>query len=214
MRRQYFGNLPIFAWDTNILEIHLYFHETPVYWKSAYIFMRHQYFGISPTFCKSANNLWIFLVFVTANIYVYFQYLFMHLSMCQYFWHNCFNLRFKIDVVVMIIRSIVIIINFVLPQSGSVPNTTDAALDCKNDLVSSQNAVSTKGLIIIRFLKVLANLARRFPVLLLWDVSSGSQIPDPRSWIQIFSISDPWSRILDPRSSSKNLSILTQNNGF
>jgi hypothetical protein len=34
--------------------------------------------------------------------------------MRQYFWRNCFNLRFKIDVVVMIIWSIVIIINFVL----------------------------------------------------------------------------------------------------
>ncbi len=32
--------------------------------------------------------------------------------MRQYFWRNCFNL--KIDVVVMIIWSIVIIINFVL----------------------------------------------------------------------------------------------------
>ncbi len=30
-------------------------------------------------------------------------------------------------------------------------NATDAALDCKNDLVSSQNAVSTKSLFIIRF---------------------------------------------------------------
>ncbi len=49
-----------------------------------------------------------------SNIHVYFQYLFMHLSMGQYFWRSCFNLRFKIDVVVMIIWSIVIIINFVL----------------------------------------------------------------------------------------------------
>ncbi len=32
-------------------------------------------------------------------------------------------------------------------------NATDAALDCKNDLVSSQNAFSTKGSIIIRFFK-------------------------------------------------------------
>ncbi len=52
------------------------------------------------------------LDFATANIYVYFQYLFMHLSMRQYFWRSCINLRFKIDIVVMIIWSIVIIINF------------------------------------------------------------------------------------------------------
>ncbi len=56
----------------------------------------------------------ILLDFVAANICVYFQYLFMHLCMRQYFWRNCFNLRFKIDIVVMIIWSIVIIINFVL----------------------------------------------------------------------------------------------------
>jgi hypothetical protein len=54
----------------------------------------------------------ILLDFVVAKICVYFQYLFMHLSMCQCFWRNCFNLRFKINVVVMI--SFVIIINFVL----------------------------------------------------------------------------------------------------
>ncbi len=40
-------------------------------------------------------------------------------------------------------------------------------------------------------------------------------IPDPRSWIKIFSILDPWSQIWifsipDPGSASKNLSILTK----
>jgi hypothetical protein len=38
----------------------------------------------------------------------------MHLSVRQYFSRTCFDLRFKIDIVVMIIWSIVIIINFVL----------------------------------------------------------------------------------------------------
>ena len=55
-------------------------------------------------------NLFVLLL----QICVYFQYLFMQLSMHQYFWRNCFNLRFKIDTVVMIVWSIVIIINFVL----------------------------------------------------------------------------------------------------
>jgi hypothetical protein len=32
-------------------------------------------------------------------------------------------------------------------------DATDATLDCKNDLVLSQNAFSTKGMIIIRFFK-------------------------------------------------------------
>ncbi len=39
-----------------------------------------------------------FAWFVAANICVYFQYLFMHLYMRQYFWRNCFDLRFKIDI--------------------------------------------------------------------------------------------------------------------
>ncbi len=88
MRRQYFENPPIFLWGANILRIRLFFEKH-----------------------KEFVNL---LDFVAANICVYFQYSFMHLSMRQYFWRSCFNLRFKIDVVVMIIWSIVIIINFVL----------------------------------------------------------------------------------------------------
>jgi hypothetical protein len=56
----------------------------------------------------------ILLGLVAANICVNVQYLFMHLCMRQYFWSNCFDLWFKIDIVVMIKCSIVIIINFVL----------------------------------------------------------------------------------------------------
>ncbi len=47
------------------------------------------------------------------------------LCMCQYFCRNCFNLRFKIDVVVMIIWSIVIVINSVLTlqvSTASLPH--------------------------------------------------------------------------------------------
>ncbi len=99
-RRQYFANsqyfheTPIFSWDANILGIRQYFHEMPIF----YI---------------SENNLWICLIFVAANIYIYFQYFLMLLSVRQYFWRNCFGLKFKIDIVVMIIWSIVFIINFV-----------------------------------------------------------------------------------------------------
>jgi hypothetical protein len=57
----------------------------------------------------------ILLDFVAANICVYFQYLFMHCVCTNIFWRNCFDLSFKINIVVMIIWSIVIIIiNFVL----------------------------------------------------------------------------------------------------
>ncbi len=62
----------------------------PIIYVFADILGRHQYFMI-------------LLDFVAANICVYFQYLFMHLSMCQYFWSNCFDLRFKINAVIMII---------------------------------------------------------------------------------------------------------------
>jgi hypothetical protein len=50
-------------------------------------------------------------------------------------------------------------------------DATDGILDCKNDLVLSQNAFSTKGSTV---LEVLANLATKFPVLLIWDVYPGS----------------------------------------
>ena len=45
----------------------------------------------------------ILLDFVAANICVYFQYLFMHCVCANIFGAIVFNLRFKIDVVVMII---------------------------------------------------------------------------------------------------------------
>jgi hypothetical protein len=45
----------------------------------------------------------ILLDFVAANICVYFQYLFMHCACANIFWRNCFDLSFKIDIVVMII---------------------------------------------------------------------------------------------------------------
>ena len=58
----------------------------------------------------------ILLDFAAANICVYFS-IYYALSVRQYFWRNCFDLRFKIDIVVMIIWSIVIIINFFLTLS-------------------------------------------------------------------------------------------------
>ncbi len=63
---------------------------TPIFHVFANILGRRKYFMI-------------LFDFIAANICVYFQYSFMHLSMRQYFWRNCFNLRFKINVVVMII---------------------------------------------------------------------------------------------------------------
>ncbi len=50
----------------------------------------------------------------TADICVYFQYPFMHVVCANIFGANVLKSRFKIDVVIIIICSIVIIINSVL----------------------------------------------------------------------------------------------------
>ena len=52
-----------------------------------------------------------FCLIFAANICVYFQYLFMHVVCANIFGANVLKSRFKIDVVIMIICSIVIIIN-------------------------------------------------------------------------------------------------------
>ena len=57
---------------------------------------------------------WVLLDFVAANICVYFQYLFMHFVCANIFGAIVLKPRFKIDAVIMIICSIVIIINSVL----------------------------------------------------------------------------------------------------
>jgi hypothetical protein len=92
MRLQYFLTVNTFISFSNFLHSHHgeYAHNEPLFSVFANILERRQYLMNFPDF-------------VAANICVYFQYLFMHLSMRQYFWRNCFNLRFKINVVVMII---------------------------------------------------------------------------------------------------------------
>jgi hypothetical protein len=63
------------------------------------------YFAMS--FCNE------FLLDFAANVCVYFQYLFMHVVCANILGANVLKPRFKIDVVIMIICSIVIIINSV-----------------------------------------------------------------------------------------------------
>jgi len=57
--------------------------------------------------------LWFCLILCCKYLCIFSVFIYA-LYMRQYFWRNCFDLRFKIDVVVMIIWSIVIIINSVL----------------------------------------------------------------------------------------------------
>jgi len=59
----------------------------------------------------------------------------MHLSMRQCFWRNCFNLRFKIYVVVMIIWSCVIISNFVLTLYVSTASLSHDREPCEIKVV-------------------------------------------------------------------------------
>jgi hypothetical protein len=75
------------------------------------------------------------LDFVTANIAYVFSIYFAHLSARLYFWRNCFNLRFKINVVVMIILSIVIIINFVLTLLVSTASLSHDREPCEIKVV-------------------------------------------------------------------------------
>ena len=71
--------------------------------------MKRLYFGQAPIFYVFADilgkrqYLMILLDFVAANICVYFQYLFMHFVCANIFGVIVLNLRFKIDVVVIVI---------------------------------------------------------------------------------------------------------------
>ncbi len=68
-----------------------------------------------------------------ANICVYFQYLFMHFVCANIFGANVLKPRFKIDVVIMIICSIVI--NSVLTLQVSTASLPDDCGPCKIKVV-------------------------------------------------------------------------------
>ncbi len=70
-----------------------------------------------------------FALIFAANICVYFQYLFMHVVCANILGANVLKPRFKIDLVIMIICSIVIIINSVTLQvsTAKYPMIADLA---------------------------------------------------------------------------------------
>ncbi len=78
-----------------------------------------------------------FAWFCAANICVYFQYLFMHCVCANIFVAIVLKLRFKIDVVVMIIWSIVIIINSVLTLQVSTASLPHHCEPCEIKVVSN-----------------------------------------------------------------------------
>ncbi len=94
------------------------------------------YFRQAPLFndfaVSSAQSVFAisFALIFAANICIYFQYLFMHVVCANIFGANVWKPRFKIDVVIMIICSIVIIINSVLTlqvSTAKYPMITDLA---------------------------------------------------------------------------------------
>jgi hypothetical protein len=111
MKRQYFEIPPEFSWRANILCF-------------ANILGRRQYF----------MNL---LDFTAANICVYFQYLFMHFVCANIFGAIVLKHRFKIDIVVMIIWSIVIIINSVLTLQVSTASLPYDREPCEIKVLSN-----------------------------------------------------------------------------
>ncbi len=144
--RLYFGNPSIFWKSAYILEIRLYFRNPPIFWESAYILRKRLHFEQAPIFCVYANILgkrqyfddllqWFLLDFVAANICVYFQYLFMHFVCANIFGAIVLKPRFKIDVGIMIIWSIVIIINSVLTLQVSTASLTHDCQPCEIKVV-------------------------------------------------------------------------------
>jgi hypothetical protein len=78
-----------------------------------------------------------FAWFCAANICVYFQYLFMHYVCANIFGAIILNLRYKIDVVVIVIWSIVIIINSVLTLQVSTASLPHDRQPCEIKVVSN-----------------------------------------------------------------------------
>ncbi len=93
--------------------VNYYFRQAPIFNDFAVSSAQFLFFAIS--FCFD----------FPANICVYFQYLFIHVVCTNIFGANVLKSRFKIDVVIMIICSFVIIINSVLTLQISTAKPDD-----------------------------------------------------------------------------------------
>ncbi len=102
-----------------ILEIRLYFGDPPIFSWSAYILSKRQYFMHVQIFC------------------VYFQYLLCIFVCANIFGGIVLKPRFKIDVVVVVIWSIVIIINSVLTLQVSTASLPHDREPCEIKVVSN-----------------------------------------------------------------------------
>ncbi len=87
-------------------------------------------------FKRLLTFLWFCLILCCKYLCIFSVFIFA-LYMRQYFWRNWFNLRFKIDVVVIVIWSIVIIINSVLTLQVSTASLPHDPEPCEIKVVSN-----------------------------------------------------------------------------
>ncbi len=96
----------------------IYFDWKQIFYVEANILGKRQYFNdFAISFACLCNE---FCLIFCCKYCVYFQYLFMHFVCANIFGANVLKSRFKIDVVIKIICSIVIIINCVLTLQVSM----------------------------------------------------------------------------------------------
>ncbi len=94
-KRQYLVNLPDFQRSANISQIRLIFWKAPIFLKSAWFSEKRKDFVNSLDF-SGCKYLYVFSV-------LYFCILIEYAPI--FYWRNCFDLRFKFNIVVMIIWS-------------------------------------------------------------------------------------------------------------
>ncbi len=107
----------------------LNFEQVPIFYVCASSLGKRQYFN---------DFAWLFCLILLLQIFcVYFQYLFMHFVCANIFGEIVLKPRFKIDVVVVLIWSIVIIINSVLTLQVSTPSLPHNQEPCEIKVVSN-----------------------------------------------------------------------------
>jgi hypothetical protein len=128
MKRLHFEKAPIFWASANILCVCWYFRQAPIFYVHADILGKRQYFD---NFCL------IILLDLLLQIFVYIFSIYLCIFVCaNIFGAIVLKPRFKIDVLVVVIWSIVIIINSVLTLQVSTASLPQDREPCKIKVVS------------------------------------------------------------------------------
>jgi hypothetical protein len=129
------------SFGTYILDICLYFGNPPIFWEGAYILSKRQHFvyiyanilGKRQYFKDFAMS---FCLIMLLQIFVYIFSIYLCIFMCaNIFGAIVLKPRFKIDVVIMIIWSIVISINYVLTLQVSTASLPHNFEPCEKKVV-------------------------------------------------------------------------------